>query len=88
MCQNLPTHCEFLVFLAVKSWRMKANFPFARVDISFMVPLLEVASSLGSDSVTDCGDSGGGARVKRKELSMRIIWLKLGRILGSSTQHD
>jgi len=51
-----------------------------------MVPLLVVAAaSLESGSCEDCV---GGKRVKRKVLSMRMIWLKLGLMLGSSTQHD
>lgn len=80
-----PGHCEFLVLLAAKSWRRKANFPLARAVDSAMVPLLVVAASLESGSCEDCG---GGEMVKRKVLSMRMIWLKLGLMLGSSTQHD
>lgn len=50
-----------------------------------MVPLLVAAASLVRDSDMD---GKGGERVKRKALSMRMIWLKLGLMLGSSTQHD
>lgn len=81
----LPTYCKFLVLLAVKSWRRKANFPLARAENSVMAPLLVAAASLVSDSGTD---GEGGLSVKRKALSMRMIWLKLGLKLGSSTQHD
>lgn len=81
-----PGHCEFLVLLEAKSWRIKASFPLFRAVDSAMVPLLVVAAaSLESGSCEDCV---GGKRVKRKVLSMRMIWLKLGLMLGSSTQHD
>lgn len=68
-----------------KSWRMKANFPLARLENSMMAPFLVISASEGlvSDEVGDDGLS-----VKRNSLSIRMIWLKLGRILGSSTQHD
>lgn len=85
-CKNLPTHCEFLVLFAAKSWRRKENFPLVRADNSVMVPLLGMAAPLVSDSSSD--DDGGGVTLKWNVLSMRMIWLKLGRILGSSTQHD
>lgn len=51
-----------------------------------MVPLLvTTGASLVSDSDKD---GPGGGRVKRKALSILMIWLKLGLRLGSSTQHD
>lgn len=66
----LPTYCKFLVLLAVKSWRRKANFPLARAENSVMAPSLVAAASLVSDSGTD---GEGGLSVKRKALSMRMI---------------
>lgn len=78
-------HCEFLALLAAKSWRRKPNLPLDRADNALMLPLLVTEASVASDS----GEDGeGGASVKRNVLSRRMIWLKLGRILGSSTQHD
>lgn len=56
----------------MNSWRRKANFPLAREDNSVMVPLLDAAASLVSDSGMD-GDGDGGMTVKRKALTMRII---------------
>ena len=80
-----PVHGVFLVFFAVNKCRMKENFPLARADKSFIVSLsLLAAASLVSES----GKDGVGESVKRNELSMRTIWLKLGLWLGSSTQHD
>lgn len=87
LLKNLPAHCEFLVLLAAKSWRMKANFPLVRTDksvIDVLVPLL-AAAPLESESGKDGDD---GESVKRNELSMRTIWSKVGLKLGSSTQHD
>ena len=54
-----------------------------------IVPLLDVGVSVVSDFGEDGedGDEGGGS-VNRYALSMRMIWLKLGLILESSTQHD
>ncbi|KAB1215051.1 hypothetical protein CJ030_MR4G018565 [Morella rubra] len=49
-----------------------------------MAPLL-VAAAWVFDSAKD---GEGGESVKRNALSMRMIWLKLGLRLGSSTQHD
>lgn len=84
--KNLPAHCEFLVLFAAKSWRKKENFPLVRADNSVMVPLLGTAAPLVLDSSSN--DDGGGETLKLKVFSMRMIWLKLGRMLGSSTQHD
>jgi hypothetical protein len=58
-----------------------------REENSVMVPLLDDAASLVSDSGKD-GVGEGGESVKRNALSIRMIWLKLGLKLGSSTQHD
>uniref|UniRef100_K4CS71 Uncharacterized protein n=1 Tax=Solanum lycopersicum TaxID=4081 RepID=K4CS71_SOLLC len=71
--------------LLTKSWRRKANFPFARAENSTIVPLLATVCSTGSVASRDGEGSGS---VKRYAVSIRIIWLKLGRMLGSSTQHD
>lgn len=87
----LPTsHCEFLVFLAVKICRIKENFRLERAENSVIVPsLLPAVTSVSSTaSQSSGGQEGGGGRVKRNVLSMRIIWSKLGLRLGSSTQHD
>lgn len=81
----LPAHCKFFVLLAAKRWRIKANFPLVRADKSFIETLLAAASLTSSESGKDDCD---GESVKRNELSMRTIWLKLGLKLGSSTQHD
>ena len=88
--KNLPAaHCEFLVFFAAKSWRRKANFPLERADNTLMVPLLLVTAAASSTVSGSSGMEGeGSGRVNRNSLSMRIIWLKLGRMFGSSTQHD
>lgn len=82
--KKLTAHCEFLVLLALNSCLRKANFPLVRTDNSLMVPLLAAASL---ESVSGIGGEGGDS-LKRNELSMRMIWLKVGLKLGSSTQHD
>ena len=60
--KNLPAHCEFLVLFAAKSWRRKENFPLVRADNSVMVPLLDIAAPLVSDSSSN--DDGGGVTLK------------------------
>lgn len=83
--KNLTPYCEFLALLAANSWRRNPNFPLARAENSVIAPLLVVAVSV----VSDAGEDGeGGGSVNRYALSMRMIWLKLGLMLGSSTQHD
>ena len=83
-------HYKFFdLLVAAKSWRMNENFPFARAENSVIAPLLVEASWLTTDSGRrGCWGGSGGATVKIYSFSMRIIWLKLGRKLGSSTQHD
>lgn len=69
---------------AANSCRRKESFRAERVELVVRVPLLLLMITGGGAS--GCGE--GGVRVKRKALSMRMIWLKSGRILGSSTQQD
>lgn len=66
---------------------MKENFLRGRVDDSVVsVPLVSVTLL---DTVATASGSGEGAgSIKRNALSMRMIWSKVGRIFGSSTQHD
>ena len=72
-----------MFLLAAKSWRMKANFPFGRMENSVMArPLVLLVAVSGR------GWGGGGVRVRRNSLSSLIIWLKLGLMFGSSTQQD
>lgn len=66
---------------AAKSCRRKESFRTDREELVARVELLLMTAG----GASGCG---GGVRVKRKALSMRIIWLKPGRILGSSTQQD
>lgn len=75
-----------MVLFEEKRWRIKENFTLFRVEKSVMAPLLVTAS--GSSSGSGGAESGGGWSVRMNSLSMRIIWLKLGLMLGSSTQHD
>lgn len=89
---RLPGYCEFLVFFAANSWRIKANFPLARAENSVIVPLLvTVVASLDSASgrgVAVAVAVAGAGSVNKNSFSILIIWLKLGRRLGSSTQQD
>lgn len=78
-------HYEFMAFLLAKSWRRKANLPLARVENSIMAPFLVTSAS---DELGSCKGSEAGLSVNRNSFSIRMIWLKLGRIFGSSTQHD
>lgn len=55
----------------------------ARVELVVRVELLLLMTAGGASGCRE-----GGVRVKRKALSMRMTWLKPGRILGSSTQQD
>lgn len=73
---------------AAKSCRRKESFRTDRVELVARVELearLELLLLTTAGGASGCG---GGVRVKRKALSMRMIWLKPGRILGSSTQQD
>lgn len=88
--KNYTPYCEFLVFLAANSWRRNPNFPLARTENSVIAPLLVVAAAVSVvfDAGEDSEDGEGSGSVNRYSLSMRMIWLKLGLMLGSSTQHD
>lgn len=77
----------FTAFFAAKSCLRKESLCPLRgdeVDAIMLPPLLVTTGTTASG----CGVDGDGGRVKRKALSMRIIWLKLGLEFGSSTQHD
>lgn len=75
-----------MVLLEENKCRINENFTLFRVEKSVMVPLLVIASGSFSGSSGIEGD--GCWSVKWNSLSKRIIWLKLGLMLGSSTQHD
>lgn len=77
---------ELRAFLVAKSWRRNANFPLARLENSMMVPFL--VSSASEELVSGGDGDVDGLSVKRNSWSIRMIWLKLGRMFGSSTQHD
>lgn len=77
-----------VALFAAKSCRRKERLPLRALDVAVMVPLLLVGTALASWLVLASRSGNGGGRVKRKVFSMRMIWPKFGRMLGSSTQHD
>lgn len=61
--------------------------PPLRVEVVVvMVPLVLIVA--GTVSCSGGSGAGAGGRVQMTAFSMRIIWLKVGRVCGSSTQHD
>lgn len=78
-------------FFEANRWRTTESLLVARETMEETEELLLLSDDVvSSDSVVSSSDSegGGGGIVRRKASSMRMIWLKLGRIAGSSTQHD
>ena len=86
------THHAFPLpaFFEAKRWRTTESLLVARETSEEPEELLLLSDDLvSSDSSSSFGSKdGGGGIVMRKVSSIRMIWLKLGRMLGSSTQHD
>lgn len=89
--QGMARHAFPLpVFFEAKRWRTTESLLVARETSEEPEELLLLSDDLvSSDSSSSFGsESEGGGIVIRKVSSIRMIWLKLGRMPGSSTQHD
>lgn len=81
--QSCP--CKFMAFFVANSCLRNANFFLVRPN-SIIVPLFLISASV--DFVFSGTDGDGSPWTNRNSFTIRIIWLKLGLILESSTQHD